>query len=132
VSGGFNRFALKSPGRRRVLRTVAGLAGFATLGASGAQDSTAPREVNLTARRFAYDPPEIPLKAGERVVIAVRSIDFVHGMNIPDLGKRFDLMPGKVTRFDLQPMQPGVIDFVCDNFCGEGHEDMHGRFVVTT
>jgi cytochrome c oxidase subunit 2 len=25
-----------------------------------------------------------------------------------------------------------VIDFVCDNFCGEGHEDMHGRFVVTT
>jgi cytochrome c oxidase subunit 2 len=24
-----------------------------------------------------------------------------------------------------------VIDFVCDNFCGDGHEAMHGRFVVS-
>jgi cytochrome c oxidase subunit 2 len=132
VSGALERCALPLRGRRRILQTIAGLAGFATLGAGVAQDSARPREVTLTARRFAYDPPEIPLKAGERVVIAVRSIDFVHGMNIPDLGKRFDLMPGKVTRFELQPMQPGVIDFVCDNFCGEGHEEMHGRFVVTT
>jgi ABC-type thiamin/hydroxymethylpyrimidine transport system permease subunit len=30
----------------------------------------------------------------------------------------------------LQPMAAGVIDFVCDNFCGSGHEEMHGRFVV--
>ena len=24
-----------------------------------------------------------------------------------------------------------TIDFVCDNFCGDGHEEMHGRFVVS-
>jgi cytochrome c oxidase subunit 2 len=85
----------------------------------------------MTARRFVYEPNEIALKAGERVVVAIRSLDFVHGMNIPDLGMRLDLMPGRVTRLELQPKAPGVIDFVCDNFCGDGHEEMHGRFVVS-
>lgn len=85
----------------------------------------------MIARRFTYEPSEIALKAGERVVIAIRSLDFVHGMNIPDLGMRLDLMPGRVTRLELQPAMPGVIDFVCDNFCGDGHEEMHGRFVVS-
>ena len=117
--------------RRQLLQAIAGLAGVAALRASVAQDGAQPRVVEITARRFNYDPAEIALKAGERVVIAVRSLDFIHGMNIPDIGKRFDLAPGKITRFELQPMKPGVIDFVCDNFCGEGHEEMHGRFVVS-
>ena len=81
-----------------------------------------PRVIELTARRFVYEPNEIALKAGERVVIAIKSVDFVHGMNIPDLGKRLDLVPGRVTRLELHPQAPGEIDFVCDNFCGDGHE----------
>jgi cytochrome c oxidase subunit 2 len=96
-----------------------------------AQEAGAPRVIELTARRFVYEPNEIALKAGERVVIAIKSIDFTHGMNIPDLGKRLDLVPGRVTRLELAPQAPGVIDFVCDNFCGDGHEEMHGRFVVS-
>ena len=96
-----------------------------------AQEAGAPRVIELTARRFVYEPNEIALKAGERVVVAIKSIDFTHGMNIPDLGKRLDLVPGRVTRLELHPQAPGVIDFVCDNFCGDGHEEMHGRFVVS-
>jgi cytochrome c oxidase subunit 2 len=96
-----------------------------------AQAAGEPRVIEMTARRFRYEPSEIALKAGERVVIAIKSIDFVHGMNIPDLNQRLDLVPGKVTRLELQPQKPGEIEFVCDNFCGEGHEQMHGRFVVS-
>lgn len=91
---------------------------------------TAPREIAMRARRFEFVPAEIVLKAGEPVVLAVSSEDFVHGMNIPDLKQRFDLVPGRMTRIALTPREPGVIDFVCDNFCGDGHEEMHGRFVV--
>jgi cytochrome c oxidase subunit 2 len=90
-----------------------------------------PRVIELVARRFRYEPAEVPLKAGEKVVIAIRSLDFTHGMNIPDLKMRLDLMPGRITKLELQPRAPGVIDFVCDNFCGDGHEEMHGRFVVS-
>ena len=68
-------------------------------------------------------------EGGEQLFGALE--DFVHGMNIPDLKKRLDLVPGRVTRLELQPKTAGVIEFLCDNFCGEGHETMHGRFVVT-
>jgi cytochrome c oxidase subunit 2 len=115
--------------RRRWLAWTWGLGWSAGVGAVLAQD--APREIELTARRFAYEPNEIALRAGEKVVVNIHSIDFIHGMNLPDLGRRLDLIPGRVTRLELQPLQPGVIDFVCDNFCGEGHERMHGRFVVS-
>lgn len=89
------------------------------------------RTVEIVARRFSFEPPQVALKAGERVQVVVQAVDFVHGMNIPDLGKRYDLVPGQPTRFELQPAAPGTIEFLCDNFCGEGHEKMHGRFVIS-
>jgi cytochrome c oxidase subunit 2 len=123
---------MKPPVRRRMLQQGALAAVGGVLARAGiAQSAGEPRLIEMTARRFVYEPNEIALKAGERVVVAIRSLDFVHGMNIPDLGMRLDLMPGRVTRLELQPKAPGVIDFVCDNFCGDGHEDMHGRFVVS-
>ncbi len=122
---------MKGANRRRILQGALAAAGSAILRAGFAQGAGEPRVIEMTARRFAYEPNEIALKAGERVVVAIRSLDFVHGMNIPDLGMRLDLMPGRVTRLELHPEAPGVIDFVCDNFCGDGHEAMHGRFVVS-
>jgi cytochrome c oxidase subunit 2 len=120
--------------RRAVLWSASVAVGAAVLRAASAQSpggAQMPRTIQMVARRFVYEPDEIRLKAGEKVVVEIRSIDFVHGMNIPALGKRFDLVPGKMTRVELQPDAPGVIDFVCDNFCGDGHEQMHGRFVIS-
>ncbi len=119
----------KIESRRQILRALAAGAGALALHRVLAQP--APRVLTITARRFQYEPNEIPLKVGEAVVVEIRSIDFIHGMNLPDLGRRLDLVPGQVTRLELHPTEPGVIDFVCDNFCGDGHEEMHGRFVVS-
>ena len=120
-----------STSRRRILQTAVAVAGATLVRTGVAQDAAAPRVIELTARRFTYIPNEIALKVGERVVIAISSIDFVHGMNLPDLHMRLDLVPGRITKLELHPKTPGVIDFVCDNFCGDGHEEMHGRFVVS-
>ena len=122
---------MKTPSRRSILRGALAVAGAALVGTSAAQNASAPRIIKMTAHRFAYEPNEIALKVGEAVVVEINSLDFVHGMNIPDLGKRLDLVPGRINRLELQPAAPGVIDFVCDNFCGEGHEGMSGRFVVS-
>lgn len=86
--------------------------------------------VQVTARRFEYTPSEIVVKKGRPVVLEFTSLDFVHGFNIPDLKLRADLPPGKVTRVRFTPERAGSFAFVCDNFCGAGHEDMHGRIVV--
>jgi len=117
--------------RRQVLQGALWGTGAGLLGLGPALAAPEPRVIAMTARRFTFEPREIELKAGERVLIAINSIDFVHGMNLPDLGKRLDLVPGKITHLELQPMAPGVIEFLCDNFCGDGHEEMHGRFIVS-
>ncbi|MBS0450161.1 MAG: cupredoxin domain-containing protein [Proteobacteria bacterium] len=120
-------------GRRSMLGIGVLAAGAWSLGSlvqAQAQTGTI-RTVEIVARRFSFEPAQVAIKVGERVQVVVQAVDFVHGMNIPDLGKRYDLVPGQPTRFELHPSAPGNIDFLCDNFCGEGHEKMHGRFVIT-
>ena len=111
---------------RAALANVAG----AALGRALAQAGTPARTVALTARRFAYEPGEITLRAGVPVVVEIRSLDFLHGMSLPSLGQRLDLIPGRITRLEFTPHEAGTIDFLCDNFCGEGHETMSGKFIV--
>ncbi|SFL90348.1 cupredoxin domain-containing protein [Variovorax sp. OV329] len=117
--------------RRSLLGCGALAAGAWALGAAPQALGSGMRTIEIVARRFTFLPSQVPLKAGERVQVVVQGMDFAHGMNIPDLGKRYDLVPGQFTRFELQPSAPGTIEFLCDNFCGDGHETMHGRFVVT-
>jgi cytochrome c oxidase subunit II len=107
-----------------------GSAVIATLVSRGVAAQT-PREIEIVARRFNFTPSEIALKVGEPVALLIRSIDFVHGFNIPDLGRRVDLLPGRVTRLEITPLKTGKLEFVCDNFCGDSHEEMHGQFMVT-
>jgi cytochrome c oxidase subunit 2 len=88
------------------------------------------RVIKIQARRFVYTPNEITIKKGEAVVLEFTSLDFVHGFNIPDLKIRADLPPGQVTRVSLKVDKSGVYDFLCDNFCGSGHEEMNGKIIV--
>ena len=89
------------------------------------------REIEVTAQRFQFTPNNIPMVLGERVTLLVTAVDFPHGFSVPDLGLRVDLVPGKITRVLIAAKEVGTIDFLCDNFCGDGHERMHGQFVVT-
>jgi cytochrome c oxidase subunit II len=124
---------MKLLARRQVIKGLMATGGSALLGALASRSAVAqaPREIEMVARRFNFTPNEIVLKLNEPVVLLVRSLDFIHGFNVPDLGMRFDLVPGRVTRIELRPPKAGMIEFVCDNFCGDEHEEMHGRFVVS-
>ena len=86
--------------------------------------------VKIVAQRFHYTPGEFRVKAGRPVRLEFTALDFVHGFNMPDLKVRADLPPGTVTRVALPAVPPGSYDFVCDNFCGDHHEEMHGRMIV--
>jgi cytochrome c oxidase subunit 2 len=86
--------------------------------------------IKVVAQKFHYTPAEITIKRGEDVTLEFTSLDFVHGFKVPDLGLRVDLPPGKVTRVHVKADKVGNYDFLCDNFCGSGHEEMNGRIVV--
>jgi cytochrome c oxidase subunit 2 len=118
---------MKGLSRRQGLRWLAAMAAAAGWPVAG---QPAPRTIEIVARRFRYTPNDITVQAGERVVLAVTSQDFEHGLSLPDLKLRIDLVPDRVVRLELPPLRPGRYGFLCDNFCGDDHEDMHGRLVV--
>jgi cytochrome c oxidase subunit 2 len=99
-------------------------------GARARSSDTPARVVKITAQRFKYTPNEVLLKPGEAVQLEITSLDFIHGFSIPELKMRADLPPGRVTTVRVQFGQEGVYDFLCDNFCGDKHEEMSGKFLV--
>lgn len=108
-----------------------GLSGALLGAALGVQEGASKEQfVQVTARRFTFTPNEIVVQRGRPVLLEIASEDFVHGFNVPALKLRADLPPGIITRLRFTPKRVGVYDFVCDNFCGAGHEEMHGRIVV--
>jgi cytochrome c oxidase subunit 2 len=96
-----------------------------------ARGQAGPREIEITAQRFHFTPRVVPLKAGEPVRLLLKALDFAHGFYVPDLDLRVDLMPGRVLKLSLTPKEPGKLPFLCDNFCGDGHEGMDGYFDVS-
>lgn len=86
--------------------------------------------VEITAKRFEYQPHVITLQAGTAAELHIRSKDALHGFHIPSLKLRADLMPGKTVKVSLPPLEKGEYPFLCDIFCGTDHSHMQGRLVV--
>jgi cytochrome c oxidase subunit 2 len=86
----------------------------------------AEKVIRITAQRFRYEPATVTLKRGEPVTLELRSVDVVHGFNLPDLKVRTDVPPGQTRRIRIVPDKIGQFSFHCDNFCGIGHEEMAG------
>ncbi|WP_454731060.1 MULTISPECIES: cupredoxin domain-containing protein [Cupriavidus] len=115
------------PGRRRALRCLLALAAGTPLLHSTA---AAPRVIKVHARKFIFTPDRISLRVGEPVVFELTAQDVVMGFSVPDLGIRADLPPGQVVRLAATPAKAGTFGFLCDIFCGSGHETMNGVIEV--
>lgn len=114
--------------KRRIL--AAGVLALAAIAGTALSGQSGPRTIAVTAQRFAYTPANIVVKKGETVTLEFTSKDFVHGFSIPDLKIRADLPPDKLTRVSFTAEQVGSFEFLCDNFCGAGHEEMAGHIEV--
>jgi cytochrome c oxidase subunit 2 len=88
------------------------------------------RVIRITARKFEFTPNQITLKLGQPVKIEFAAIDYIHGFSLPDLNIRADGLPGQIVEVRFTPQRAGDLPFLCDNFCGSGHEEMNGKFVV--
>ena len=103
----------------------------AVAAATGALAQPKPRVVKVVAKRFVFTPATIPLRKGEPVVFELTTQDVFMGMNIPDFGVRSDIVPDKTMKLAFTPDKAGTFTFLCDVFCGDGHEGMSGTLVVT-
>ncbi len=108
---------------------VAGAALLAAAGA-GVLAQGGERVIKVTARKFVFTPNEIHLRKGEAVVLEFTTEDVFMGFNAPDFKVRMDIVPGRVMRLPFTPDKAGTFTFLCDVFCGDGHETMSGNLVV--
>ena len=117
--------------RRRLLLAVGGVALAA--GSIGLRAAAQPKErvIKILARRFTFSPNQLTLKQGVPVVLELSTADVVMGFSAPDFQTRADILPGKGARVHLVPDKVGTFVFLCDIFCGSGHETMNGTITVT-
>lgn len=86
--------------------------------------------INITAKKFDFTPNNIVVNQGEKVILKVSTIDRVHGFFIPELGVNEQIIPGKVIEVKLNTEKKGKFFFMCNIFCGSGHEEMNGYIEI--
>ena len=97
---------------------------LATLLTPASRPQDAPRRIEVTAKRFTYEPGEITLKKGEPVVLVIKSADVSHGLNVRELKIDAKVGAGETTEVQLTPQKTGTFIGHCSVFCGPGHASM--------
>ena len=121
--------------RNRVLILIA-LSGFAVaasaIGDAGpSAQTTEPRIIEITARRFAFEPSEVNATVGERLRLVVQSADGVHGLEIKKLKIKKEIpRGGESVTIDFAATTEGSFPIICSEYCGTGHNDMSGMLIV--
>jgi cytochrome c oxidase subunit II len=102
--------------------------------------------IEVSAKKYQFDPTEIRVKKGGKVELKVHSVDETHGIKLsltPEGGK--ESMPGllfdkpedngkvekgqdQILKFVAQ--QVGTYDFKCAKVCGMHHGSMKGKLIV--
>ena len=115
------------------LIAVAVLVGAAAWTVNGAARQDAPREIDVVARRFAFEPARIEVAVGERVRLRVVSADGVHGLEIKKFKVKKEIPRGTTpVIIEFTASEAGEFPILCSEYCGDGHEDMQGQLVVLT
>jgi cytochrome c oxidase subunit II len=85
---------------------------------------SAPRTIEVTAKRFAFEPGEITVKKGQPVVLVLKSADVAHGLRFRELNVDVKARAGGTAHVQFTPQKTG--DFIghCSVFCGSGHGSM--------
>jgi len=116
--------------RRQVVLTLgAALLGGGALALKAAAQSD-DQVIKILARRFTYTPNHLTLKKDVPVVLELTTADVLMGFSLPDFNLRTDIMPDQIARLRLVPDKLGTFEFLCDIFCGSGHESMSGTLTV--
>jgi cytochrome c oxidase subunit 2 len=95
-----------------------------------ARFSQEPVRIDVTARRYKFEPAEIRVKHGSVVELHITSRDVQHGFDIPELGIKEPIPKGGTAVFRFRADRRGEFRIACSIVCGPGHDDMQGRLIV--
>jgi len=94
------------------------------------QDQGPAQHIKVVMRRYSFDPSVIRVKAGEPVDLEVTTADVQHGFDVPELGIKEPVQPGRTTNIRFTPQKKGEYKVKCGVICGPHHDDMKATLVV--
>ena len=97
---------------------------------STAHETRNEQVIRISASTFEFNPREITVRKGVPVVLELTSQDRHHGFKLSAFELRVDIKPGAVEKVRFVPDKIGNFIFLCDVFCGDGHEEMSGTIKV--
>lgn len=101
--------------------------------AASLSGETSPLEVYLLAQQWSFDPSVLRLSANQSYRFRMMAIDAAHGASL-QLGKASHIIrlpKGALVEQDLSFTQPGEYLLYCTMYCGEGHQFMSGKIIVS-
>jgi cytochrome c oxidase subunit II len=75
---------------------------------------------------------ELHVPANRVVKVDIHSEDVDHSWWVPELGGKFDAIPGLTTHTWFQATQPGTYRGQCGEFCGVYHAEMAARVIASS
>lgn len=88
------------------------------------------KEFSVQAKQFEFVPSTITVTQGDRVKLLISSSDVQHGFSLPEFNVNKTINPGSPVVVEFVADKTGTFTFSCSVFCGEGHSEMQGTFIV--
>lgn len=88
------------------------------------------REITLEASQYAWSEEIIRVRVGELIRLRLTSVDVAHGFFLPEANINVEIQPGQEQVVEFMAPSVGEYSFFCSVFCGEGHQDHKGVFIV--
>src|ERR1700730_2997393 len=129
----------KEPDLNRLKVILIGLAFLSvTLPITGAQEAKdnpatpmqAVHEIQVTLRKYEFNPGSLHVKKGERVRLIMAAVDHDHGFKLDDFDINQKVRKGTTAIVEFTADKSGTFQFRCSNVCGLGHRGMKGTLVV--
>lgn len=87
-------------------------------------------EAYILAQTWTFLPNQITVPVGSTVTFYVTSKDVQHGFNLQQTNINMMVLPGEVSTLTMTFDKPGEYHWVCNEYCGVGHQTMFGTLTV--
>jgi cytochrome c oxidase subunit 2 len=112
--------------------TAVGLVAAAATGVwqASAQQAAVQRQVEMTARKYAFTPARIEVNQDDLVKITLHSDDIAHSFTIDAYRIAKRVGAGQTVTFEFRADQAGTFPIYCNLRQDEGCQKMRGELVV--
>lgn len=92
--------------------------------------ASAAHEIQMTAKKYEFNPSVVTVKKGERVKLIITATDRDHGFKLDAFKINQHLKKGEPATVEFTADKAGEFPFECSVICGLGHHRMKGKLVV--